>query len=159
MGDNMLRFSLIMLAATSLATFATAQDTTVSVDVGERLSIIGGCHDCHTVGYNESGGQIDPETALKGSPLGYSGPWGTTYAANLRLVVSEMTEDEFVEYLATIETRPPMPWFNLHVLREDESRSLYQYIAALGEPGDPAPEYVPPDGTPQQPFIVMVPGG
>lgn len=116
----------------------------VSIAVGERIAILGGCHDCHTVGYAESGGQIDPAAALKGSPMGFEGPWGTTFAKNLRITASTMTEDKWVGYMQTVQTAPPMPWFNLRVLTEAESRSLYQYIKSLGEPGDPAPEAIPP---------------
>ena len=60
---------------------------------------------------------MDPATALKGNPVGFQGPWGTTYAANLRIEAAARSEDEFVTYLATLESRPPMPWFNLALLR------------------------------------------
>jgi hypothetical protein len=36
-------------------------------------------------------------------------------------------------------------------------RSLHQYIVSLGEPGDPAPEYVPPGTAPKSPFLVFAP--
>ena len=52
----------------------------VSVERGLYISIIGGCHFCHTEGYREAEGKIDPEKALKGSSVGWRGPWGTTYA-------------------------------------------------------------------------------
>lgn len=39
----------------------------VSVERGQYISIIGGCHDCHTEGYNQSGGKIDPAKAMKGN--------------------------------------------------------------------------------------------
>ncbi len=129
----------------------------VSVDIGKRISIVGGCHDCHTVGYNESNGQIDPATALKGSTLGYQGPWGTTYPANLRLIAAGKSEDEWVDYLSSFEAKPPMPWYNVHQLTEAEARSLYQYIKSLGEPGDPAPEALPPGEPSKTPFVVMAP--
>ena len=139
------------------ATSAFGQMAEISPQAGERISIIGGCHDCHTAGYSESGGTIDPATALKGNPVGYQGPWGTTYAVNLRLEAQEHSEDEWVEYLSTLEAMPPMPWFNVHAFTEEESRSLYQYIIALGAPGEPAPENVPPGGEVRTPFIVMAP--
>jgi mono/diheme cytochrome c family protein len=153
---KMLRTTLAVLALLSAGT-AYAQDAEVSVAKGERISRIGGCHDCHSVGFNESGGTIDPATALKGNPVGFQGPWGTTYAPNLRLEAAEHTEDEFVAYIAALETKPPMPWFNLHYLDESEVRSLHQYILSLGEPGDPAPAYVPPGQPPKSPFIIFAP--
>ena len=122
---------------------AVAQE--VSVDSGAHIAIIGGCHDCHTVGYNESAGQVDPNAALKGSPQPFQGPWGTTFAKNIRLAVKDMSEDEFVKYSDTFKTAPPMPWYNVHALTDVEARSLYQYIKSLpGELGEQAPPAIPP---------------
>ena len=122
---------------------AFAQD--VSVDYGAHIAVIGGCHDCHTVGYNESGGQVDANAALKGSPAGFEGPWGKTFAKNLRLTVKDMSEDDWVKYSDTFETAPPMPWFNVHALTDVEARSLYQYIKSLpGDLGEQAPPAIPP---------------
>lgn len=36
---------------------------------------------------------------LTGSPMGWRGPWGTTYAVNLRLSVESYTEDQWVDLL------------------------------------------------------------
>ena len=139
------------------ANVAWAQDAGVSIANGARIAIIGGCQDCHTAGYAESGGVVDPATALKGNPVGYQGPWGTTYAPNLRILAAGNTEDAFVKYLKTFQARPPMPWFNVHAMEETELRSLHQYIVSLGEPGDPAPDYAPPGVAPETPFVVMAP--
>lgn len=147
----------LFIAATMISTGAIAQDAGVSVANGERISIIGGCHDCHSAGYAESNGKIDPATALKGNPVGYAGPWGVNYAVNLRLVVAKQSEDDWVNYLKTFEAGPPMPWFNLHIFTADESRSLYQYIKSLGEPGEPVATRLPPGQTPTTPFIVFAP--
>ena len=130
---------------------------TASVDRGAHVAIIGGCHDCHTDGYAQTNGRVDPAKALKGNPVGFQGPWGTTYATNLRISIGGMSEDAFVQYARTFQTRPPMPWFNVHALDEDDSRSLYRYIKSLGEPGAPAPDYVPPGGRLTMPFIVFAP--
>jgi hypothetical protein len=142
------------LAALPLAAHAAGD---VSVDRGRQMSIVGGCHDCHTAGYNESSGQIDPNTALKGSPVGWQGPWGTTYPANLRLTVSTKTEDEWVAFAKSFKTRPPMPYYNVHAMDESDLRSLYLYIKSLGAPGEPAPEGLPPGVTPKTPYTVAAP--
>ena len=121
---------------------AGAQD--VSVEFGAHIAIIGGCHDCHTVGYNESGGQVDANVALMGGPA-FEGPWGTTYAKNLRLSLKDMSEDDWVTVSDTFQAGPPMPWYNVHAFTDVEARSLYQYIKSLpGGLGDPAPEALPP---------------
>ena len=46
---------------------------------------IAGCNDCHTTGYAEAAGKIPEKDWLKGDSMGWRGPWGTTYASNLRL--------------------------------------------------------------------------
>ena len=149
--------TVLVAASLLLSSQGFAQDTLVSAAEGERISRIGGCHDCHSVGFGETAGTIDPATALKGSPVGYQGPWGTTYAANLRLIAADYDEDGWVDYLTSFEARPPMPWFNVHYLAEPEMRSLYQYIVSLGDVGDPVPAYVPPGVEPTTPYLVFVP--
>jgi hypothetical protein len=151
----MIRFAVVAgLFAISTAN-AVAGD--VSVEEGLRMSIVGGCHDCHTDGYAISGGRIDPENALRGSAIGFQGPWGTTYPANLRITLSAMTEAEFVDYGHSFKTRPPMPWFGVHGMTDEELRSFYRYVKSLGEPGMPAPQYVEPGIAPITPFIVFEP--
>jgi len=141
----MLRLA-VATAGLMLATgLASAQDA--SIEFGAHLAVIGGCHDCHTVGYNESAGQVDPNVALAGNPVGYAGPWGTTYAKNLRLTLENMSEDDWVLYSDTFETLPPMPWFNVHAFTDTEARALYRYIKSLpGGLGEPVPDAEPPLG-------------
>ena len=143
------------LPAFPLAAQAGAGD--VSVERGRQVSIVGGCHDCHTAGYNESAGQIDPAKALKGTAIGWMGPWGTTYPVNILLKVKDMSEDEFVKYAKTFEARPPMPFYNVHDMDESDLRSFYLYVKSLGDPGDPMPEYVPPGQEPKTPYYVAAP--
>jgi mono/diheme cytochrome c family protein len=140
------------------ATMASATEPSApSADYGKTVSIIGGCHDCHTADYGEKGGVINPDTAMKGNPVGYQGPWGTTYAPNLRIVAAGVNEDDWVKYLQTFTAKPPMPFYNVHALDEIQMRSLHQYIVSLGEPGDPAPAYVPPGEKPKFPYAVFAP--
>ena len=140
-----------------IASLANASEEEISAERGKRISVIGGCHDCHTDGFAQSEGVIDPAKALAGSAVGFQGPWGTTYPANLRITVSKMAEDEFVDYGKTFKTRPPMPWFNVHHFTDSELRSFYQYVKSLGDPGAPVPEYVAPGQAPKTPFIVFAP--
>ncbi len=151
----MRQFVIAASLITAAIPYASAED--ISVEEGLRISIIGGCHDCHTDGYAVSGGQIDPERALRGSAVGFKGPWGTTYPSNLRITLSKMGEDDFVKYGHTFKTRPPMPWFGVHSMKEDELRSFYRYVKSLGEPGASAPDYVEPGVMPSTPFIVFEP--
>jgi hypothetical protein len=72
-----------------------------SVERGLHISIIGGCHDCHTEGYSQYRGKIDPSKALKGSSIGLRGPWGTVYPSNLRMTAYIRDEEQYVEYMKT----------------------------------------------------------
>jgi hypothetical protein len=134
---------------------ALAQDDP-SIERGLYLSIIGGCHDCHTEGYNESGGKIDPAKAMMGNAsLGWQGPWGVTYAANLRLKANIRDEDAFVEDMRALDTLPPMPWYNVRAMQESDLRSLYRYLISLGEAGKPVP--IPSIEQPKTPYITIAP--
>src|SRR5690242_16901065 len=127
---------------------------------GQYLTVVGGCNDCHTVGWAESNGRTPPAQQLTGSPVGYRGPWGTTYPANLRTVVQRASEDRWVQILTTADGgrgRPPMPWMNTAQMNEQDLRAMYRYIHSLGAAGNPVPRAVPPGGTPTTPYINFVP--
>ena len=89
---------------------------------------------------------------LTGDQLGWRGPWGTTYASNLRLLVKHMSADQFVN-LARSEVRPPMPWFKLRAMTDPDVKAIYAYLKHLGTAGQLAPQYVPADKTPAGPFV------
>ncbi len=127
------------------------------VEQGRYIAHIAGCNDCHTPGYAMSEGKVDESLWLTGDVFGWRGPWGTTYGANLRLFVHDMSEDAWVEVARNLKRRPPMPWFNLNAMKEQDLRALYQYIRSLGDPGQPAPAYVPPDREPAPPYASFPP--
>lgn len=60
---------------------------------------------------------------------------------------------------ARSELLPPMPWFNLLVMSDEDLKAVYRYIVSLGDPGRAAPKYAPPGVVPQTPFILFVPQG
>jgi mono/diheme cytochrome c family protein len=123
---------------------------------GEYILRTSGCNDCHTAGYAEQGGNLDTAQWLTGSSLGYKGPWGTTYAANLRLKLAEMDEAQWLAYSATLRTRPVMPDFALRAMREDDRRAVYRFIRSLGPAGVPAPAYLPPGRQSPAPYFELV---
>jgi mono/diheme cytochrome c family protein len=124
------------------------------IERGRYIVEIGGCNDCHTTGYAEKGGQAAETDRLKGDALGYRGPWGTTYPTNLRLTISKMTEDQWVNYSKKLETRPPMPWFNVRAMTNEDLRAVYQYVKQMpGGVGTAAPAFLPPAQAPKQPYI------
>ena len=141
------------LALCAAAGGAAAQ----SLEEGRLYSMMGGCNDCHTPGYAESAGKTPESKWLTGGRYGLRGPWGTTYPANLRILLGGMSEDDWVKYARTFETRPPMPWYDVHVAPESMLRSFHRFVLSLGEPGEPVPAYVPPTEEPTTPYIVFAP--
>jgi mono/diheme cytochrome c family protein len=123
---------------------------------GEYLVKVGGCNDCHTPDYAPSGGKTPKEQWLTGSNQGFMGPWGTTYATNLRLNLSKMSEAQWLVYSSSFHTRPPMPDFTVRELSEEDRRALYRFIASLGPTGQPAPAYLPPGQRPPPPYFQLV---
>jgi mono/diheme cytochrome c family protein len=123
---------------------------------GRYLVTIGGCNDCHTAGYLQNGGNVPEGEWLKGASVGYQGPWGTTYASNLRLVIGKLSQAQWIAH-ARQERLPPMPWFNLQRMTDDDLKAVYAYVKSLGAPGNPAPAYVAPGGKVTTPYFVFVP--
>jgi mono/diheme cytochrome c family protein len=124
-----------------------------SVALGRHLVQIAGCNDCHSPGYRQANGKTPEATWLTGDALGWRGPWGTTYAINLRLYFDPLTEAQWLAKARKIEPRPPMPWFNLRVMSDRELRAIYHYIKAAGPAGQPAPEALPPSQAPTGPVV------
>jgi mono/diheme cytochrome c family protein len=152
-----------VLGAIALALLVTAAVRTTSFDQasvddtarGKYLVMIAGCNDCHTPGYMMTAGKVDEKVWLTGSPLGWQGPWGTTYAANLRLLVPKMTADQFMAHARSDQRRPPMPWFAVRDMTDEDVKAIYAYIKHLGPGGQPAPAYVPPGGKVEGPVAVF----
>ena len=157
--------ALAVAAAASMCSIAAAQSAPKykqtapppgSVERGRYLSKTAGCNDCHTAGYAESAGKVPEQQWLTGDKLGWSGGWGTTYPANLRLSMARMTEKQWVDYAHNTQMRPPMPWFALRDMSADDLRAIYRFVRHLGPAGEPAPAYVPP-GQPVKGPVVRFP--
>jgi mono/diheme cytochrome c family protein len=61
---------------------------TQQIERGRYLVKITGCNVCHTPGYTQKAGKVPEKEWLTGDRLGWRGPWGTTYAGNLRTYIS-----------------------------------------------------------------------
>lgn len=146
-------FCLLVAAGTAIAD--PAQDAG-RIARGRYLITIGGCNDCHTPGYMEKGPAVPEKEWLIGVPVGFQGPWGTTYPANLRLVMKSMNEAQWVKH-ARQERLPPMPWFSLAKMTDDDLKAVYAFVRSLGAPGVAAPAYVAPGGKVSTPYFVFVP--
>jgi mono/diheme cytochrome c family protein len=143
--------ALMVAHGAALADPAKGHDKSL-IDRGRYLVKIAGCNDCHTPGYLPSEGKVDEKLWLTGDGFGWRGPWGTTYATNLRLFVADMSQAQWMQYLGTMRPRPPMPYFNVQAMNERDRKALYAYLKAMGPAGQPAPAWVPPGKQPPQPY-------
>ena len=98
---------------------------------------------------------MDVELWLTGDTFGWRGPWGTTYGSNLRLPINSFTEAQWVDMAKTLWRRPPMPWFGLNAMKDEDLGAIYQFIRYLGPAGKPAPIYVPPGEEPKGPHATF----
>jgi mono/diheme cytochrome c family protein len=110
---------------------------------GRYLTQVAGCNDCHTPGYPQSDGRIAEKAWLVGTDVGFSGPWGVSYASNLRLVAQKMSAEEWRVH-ARAPRRPPMPWFALRDMSDADVDAIYAFLRHLGPAGVPAPAAVAP---------------
>lgn len=127
------------------------------VAAGEYITTLGGCNDCHTPGWMETNGKVPVADRLTGAPIGFLGPWGTTYPANLRLSVQSQTAPQWIAMIRARTGNPPMPWMNLHGMSDRDLRAVYEFLRALGPKGVPAPAYLPPGRMPATPYFDFTP--
>lgn len=144
---------LLILAWPMAGGAAMAAGKVDEIRRGRYLITTSGCNDCHTPGYGAKEGKVDEKLWLTGDTLGWSGPWGTTYATNLRLLLANMTQKEWLSHARTMKPRPPMPWFNVRAMTDDDLRAIYSYTRSLGPGGTSVPAYVPPGQKPIGPVV------
>lgn len=154
MSSNYFRALLAGLVVASIVPLSAMATDSAAVQRGRYLVQFGGCNDCHTSGYAQREGKVPDKEWLEGDTVGFSGPWGTTYPVNLRLTLSQMSEDVWVNYAHTLHARPPMPSFTLNIMKEQDLRDIYRFVRSLGPGGAPAPAYVPPGQKPNGPHVV-----
>jgi mono/diheme cytochrome c family protein len=149
---SLLQFILISFSASAADYPADRQ----VVERGRYLVGVGACHDCHTPGFNEAVGKVSQSQWLIGSTVGFQGPWGTSYPVNLRLYVQNLTE---AQWLARVRQpmRPPMPWFNLRDMKDDDLVAMYRFMRSLEPIGEPAPAAAAPGQKVTTPYFDFVP--
>lgn len=151
--------TLAILAMAEIMPIHAAADTADQARVqerGEYLVRIGGCNDCHTPDYPEAAGEIPQERWLTGVAVGFQGPWGTSYPANLRRYVQTVSAAKWLERVRQ-PMRPPMPWFNLRDMTDEDLLAIYRFIHALGPAGEPAPPAAEPGAAVTTPYFDFVP--
>ena len=145
-----------LAALLSVPVSAADSQSRETVERGRYLIATSGCNDCHTPGYMQKDGHVPESEWLTGDSMGWQGPWGTTYAANLRLALGQMTEQQWLAR-ARGAYRPPMPGPSLHAMTDADLRAIYRYVKSLPVKGSPAPAYVPPGGQVATPYFDFPP--
>lgn len=125
------------------------------IERGRYLVQIGGCNDCHTPAYAMTDGKVAQKDWLVGDQLGWRGPWGTTYPANLRLALAKLSESEWLTVAHQANFRPPMPSVTLRTMSDRDLRAVYRFVRSLGPAGGEVPAYVPPDQQPLGPVVMF----
>lgn len=140
--------------ATERAPAAFVQAAT-SAEAGRYLFMVGGCNDCHTVGWDQSDGKLPETEWALGKPVGFRGPWGTTYPENLRLSAAEHTEQQWVQMFRQGAGLPPMPWENYRDMAESDLVALQAFLRSLGARGAHVPASLPPGQEPSTVYVDM----
>jgi mono/diheme cytochrome c family protein len=118
---------------------ATAMTPEAKIARGKYLVSIAGCQDCHTPGGLY--GAPDMTRMLSGSELGWTGPWGTSYPANITPDVAtgigNYTEDDIVTAIQTGHKKsgapilPPMPWPLYANFTHDDAYAVAAYLKSI----------------------------
>jgi mono/diheme cytochrome c family protein len=148
--------SIATLLVAGLAA-ACSQSGKGAVERGRYLVNVSSCNDCHSVDYMQKGPAVPEADRLTGTNVGFTGPWGTTYPANLRLTVQKTSEEDWLKMLKTRQGLPPMPWPAVNTMSEADARAIYAYLKSLGAKGEPAPAALPPGEAPKTPYYDFVP--
>ncbi len=108
------------------------------IDRGRQVIKTMGCNSCHTQDYMIKRFNIPEEDWLLGSTLGFHGTYGTAYPTNLRLLLNNMTEDEWLVLAKQMRENSPMAWIMLSATVDQDLRAIYKFVKHLGPKGTPA---------------------
>ena len=170
---------ILSLAPISSAAGANKMGTGVSAERGKYLVTIASCNDCHTpLKMTAQGPQPDMTLLLSGHPASlhmatppktdemwgwvgamtmtaFSGPWGTSYAANLtpdmETGLGAWSEAAFIGAMRTGQhmgagrmIMPPMPWMNIGKMTDDDLKSVFAYLKTIPPVKNQVPDVVEP---------------
>jgi cytochrome c553 len=136
-----------------LSSDKTNQQPVTDIERGRYMVKDMGCNDCHTPDYMVKRGNIPEEDWLIGSTLGFRGSLGTTYPTNLRLLLNNISEEEWVALAKQMREGSPMTWVMLRKASDQDLRAVYAYVKYLGPKGVPAPNLLPPEVKPTTQYI------
>ena len=147
--------SLFILLTVVVGCTAPVQENTTDfseIDRGRSLVKRMGCNDCHTPDYQKRK-SVPEEDWLVGGSVGFREPTGTSYPSNLRLLLNNMSEDDWVNFARNIRNNLPMESVLLPKASDQDLRAIYQFVQYLGPKGEPAPARLPAGVTPTTEYI------
>ncbi len=118
------------------------------VERGRYVIEIMGCNDCHTPDYMGSSAFLPEDEWLVGGTLGFHGSWGTAYPANLRLMLNDISEEEWLVLARQMRQDSPMSWSSILKVTEQDLRAVHRFVRYLGPKGVHAPARLPAGVTP-----------
>lgn len=151
-----LLFGLLVVVLNVAPTSGAQNPQAATIARGRYLVQFGACNDCHTPGWRESFGQVPVSKWMIGSNIGFRGPWGTVYPANVRQRFHEISEDQWLMMVRTRAGLPPMVWHDLRVLSLDDQRAIYRFVRSLGSAGAPSLPSLSPNIEPKTPYFTIV---
>ena len=138
---------LVLLALSAGCTGVSQQPSELErgpdVERGRYVVEIMGCNDCHTPDYMMSNSSLAEDDWLVGGDLGSHGSWGTVYPSNLRLMLNDISEEDWLVLARKMRQSSPMSWVKLPKVTEQDLRAVYRYVKYLGPKGSPAPGRLP----------------
>ena len=98
-------------------------------------------------------------TAVAGSMTAWAGPWGVSFTANLtpdpETGLGKWTEQDFVDTMRSgrhqgrgREILPPMPWFNVGALTDEDLKAVFAYLRSIPAVKNQVPAPIPPAAAP-----------
>lgn len=142
--------TLIAVGATFAAKTKPARPS--ELERGKYLVTITGCNDCHTPGTFY--GAPDFQRQLSGSEMGWEGPGGVVFAANLtpdpETGLGQWSDAEIVKAIRTgnrpdgRQLSPSMPWMNFASLSDEDAHAIVAYLRSIPAVKHAVPAPMPP---------------
>jgi hypothetical protein len=123
------------------------------IERGRQMVLTMGCNYCHTPDFMIKKSNIPEEDWLTGNTLGFRGPHGTVYPTNLRLLLNDMTEEDWLLLARQMRKDSPMDWVMLSEAVDQDLRAIYKFVKYLGPKGTPALSRVPAGVLPTTQYV------
>jgi mono/diheme cytochrome c family protein len=156
---------ILVLALFTSTPAASADTKSGAVAKGKYNATMFGCQDCHTPGFFY--GAPDSTRQLSGSEVGWQGPWGVSYPANLtpdkETGLGTWTDQQIIDAFrkgvrpdGTL-LRPPMPVPNFAHMTDADAQAIVAYLRSIPPVKHMEPAAVPPGGKATGAVMVVPP--